>query len=236
MNTLLTVKLANDLRILLTIMASCVESIQAISPRHATVDAELAFAELDGAIESAFAVSRELLALGRTPDAAQRSIIDLNELVMQAQGVMRRMLGPRIELSLDLHAIDPIVEAEIVHVEWLLLNLVANARDAMPSGGVLNIETASVERAPTMLTEAHALPGRYVHLKMTDTGHSMLRSVLDQVFEPFFTTRNGHEGLGLTSVALTVQALKGRLHVESGSPRLGTSVHVFLPIFSRSLR
>ena len=94
MNTLLTVKLAHDLRNLLMIMASCVESIQAISPRHATVDAELAFAELDGAIKSAFAVSRELLALGRTPDA-QRSIIDLNELVMQAQGVMRRMLGTR---------------------------------------------------------------------------------------------------------------------------------------------
>jgi CRP-like cAMP-binding protein len=94
-NTLLTVKLAHDLRNLLMIMASCVESIQAISPRHAAVDAELAFAELDGAIESAFAVSRELLALGRTPDA-QRSIIDLNELVMQAQGVMRRMLGTRL--------------------------------------------------------------------------------------------------------------------------------------------
>src|SRR5262249_39441342 len=155
-------------------MASCVESIQAISP-HASVDAEVAFAELDGAIESGFAVSRELLALGRSPDA-QRSIIDVNELVMQAQGVMRRMLGTSIELSLDLHAIDPIVEAEVVHVEWLLLNLIANARDAMPSGGVLTIETASVERAPTMLTEAHAMPGRYVHVNVTDTGHSMVRS------------------------------------------------------------
>jgi two-component system, cell cycle sensor histidine kinase and response regulator CckA len=234
-NTLLTVKLAHDLRNLLTIMASCAESIQAMSPRHATVDAELAFAELDGAIESGFAISRELLALGRTQDA-QRSIIDVNELVMQAEGVMRRMLGAKVELSLDLHAIDPIVEAEVVHVEWILLNLVANARDAMPSGGVLKIETASVERAPTMLREAHALPGRYLRLKVTDTGHSIVRSVLDKVFEPFFTTRSDHEGLGLTSVAVTVHALRGRLHVESRSPRPGTSVHVFLPIFSRSLR
>ena len=235
MNTLLTVKLAHDLRNLLTIMASCVESIQAISPKHAPVDAEWVFAELDGAIESGFAVSRELLTLGRTQDA-RHSIIDVNELVMQAQGVVRRMLGTSVELSLDLHAIDPIVEAEVVHVEWLLLNLVANARDAMPSGGVLKIETASVERAPAMLTEANALPGRYVHLKVTDTGHGMVRSVLDKVFEPFFTTRSGHQGLGLTSVAVTVHALKGRLHVESRSPRLGTSVHVFLPILSRSLR
>jgi two-component system, cell cycle sensor histidine kinase and response regulator CckA len=216
-------------------MASCVESIQALSPRPASVDTELAFAELDGAIESGFAVSRELLALGKTQDA-QRSIVDVNEVIMQAQGVMRRMLGTEVELSLDLHAIYPIVEAEVVHVEWLLLNLVANARDAMPSGGVLKIETASVERAPTMLTEANALPGRYVHLNVTDTGHGMVRSVLDKVFEPFFTTRSGHEGLGLTSVALTVHALKGRLHVESGSRRLGTSVHVFLPIFGRSVR
>jgi two-component system, cell cycle sensor histidine kinase and response regulator CckA len=234
-NTLLTVKLAHDLRNLLTIMASCVESIQAIGPRHRSVDAEVAFAELDGAIESGFAVSRELLALGRTQDA-QRSIVDMNELVLQAQGVMQRMLGSKIELALDLHAIDPIVEAEVVHIEWLLLNLVANARDAMPSGGVLKIETASVERAPTVLTEAHALPGRYVHVNVTDTGHSMVRSVADKVFEPFFTTRSGHEGLGLTSVAVTVHALKGRLHVESGSPRVGTSVHVFLPIVSRRLR
>jgi len=73
-------------------------------------------------------------------------------------------------------------------------------------------------------------------LKVTDTGHGMVRSVLDKVFEPFFTTRSGHQGLGLTSVTVTVHALKGRLHVESRSPRLGTSVHVFLPILSRSLR
>jgi signal transduction histidine kinase len=235
LNTLLTVKLAHDLRNLLTIMASCVESIQAISPRPGSVDAEVAFAELDGAIESAFAISRELLALDRTQEA-RPTIIDVNELVMQAQGVMRRMLGTRVELVLDLHAIDPIVEAEVVHVEWLLLNLVANARDAMPSGGDLTIETASVERAPGMLAEAHDLPDRYVHLKVTDTGHGMVRSVLEKVFEPFLTTRSGHEGLGLTSVAVTVHVLKGRLHIESGSPRLGTSVHVFLPIFSRSLR
>src|SRR5262245_65699865 len=108
-------------------MASCVESIQAISPKSAPADAEWAFAELNGAIESGFAVSRELLALGRTQDA-KHSIIDVNELVMQAQGVMRRMLGTSVELSLDVHAIDPIVEAEVVTVKWILVSFVEKSR------------------------------------------------------------------------------------------------------------
>jgi signal transduction histidine kinase len=188
------------------------------------VDAD--FAELDGAIESAFGVSRELIAMGQPP-GSEPSIVDVNELITQAKHLVQGLLGAGIVLSLDLRAVDPVVRADTAHVEWIILNLLANARDAMPGGGVVQITT---EDGDGRLGDSSAPSRRHVHVTVADTGHAIAPGVLEHVLDPFMTTRTGRTGLGLTSVAVTVRQLKGDLRIES-QPGIGTSVHVYLPVF-----
>src|SRR5262245_21321706 len=137
MHTLFTVKLAHELPNLLTIFA---DTVAALRERVPAAGHEDEFQELDDALDSAFAASRELLTLGQA-QRTKSGVIDVNDVVARAHPLLRRMLGPAIKVSLDLRATGAMAEVEEVHLEWLLLNLVANARDAMPGGGTLRIET-----------------------------------------------------------------------------------------------
>ena len=229
---LIVSKLANDLRILLGVIVNCVESIRARVPEDLKTDP--AFDDLDGAIDSVFYINRELLALNE-PKGTERGVIDVNELVTQARGVLERVLGQEIRLSLGLVNSPPIVQADPVELEWLLLNLAANGRDAMPDGGVLTIETSMIEAwlqdSPTSLPRPH----RYLRLTVSDSGPGMSSEVRSRAFEPHFTTTEGAIGLGLTSVAITVRSLRGWLHLQPNQP-YGTQVHVYLPMLGASRR
>jgi signal transduction histidine kinase len=148
--------------------------------------------------------------------------------VMQSKGVLERMLGRGVHLILNLSATSPIVQADAVQLEWLLLNLAANGRDAMPDGGTLTIETSYLDSTPSDAGAA-ARHSRYVRLTVQDTGSGIIPDVQTRMFEPFFTTKPGGTGLGLTGVAITSCLLNGLLHVRSNKPH-GTEVHVYLPI------
>lgn len=225
MDTLYTVKLGHELQTLLTIMARRVQQILARTRLHVVGRIDEDFAELDGAIDSAFEIARELLAIGK-PHGDDPAITDVNEVLAQSARGLERLAGPRITLSLNLQAKESLVQADIVDLEWLLFNLVANARDAMPAGGTITILTDDIARPATggqIVAQGH------IRISVKDTGHAIASTVLQTVFEPFTTTRSGHVGLGLTSVGVTVRRLKGRLVVESQT-LVGTTGHAYLPV------
>jgi len=226
-STLVTVRLGNDLRVLLRIMSMCLDSLK---QRYAVDESsDRDFIELEGAIDSAFHISRELLALGRPP-SIERSVVDVNELVSQLENVLARMLGPNIRMSLKLDALEPMVDAEAVQLEWVLLNLAANSREAMRNGGSFAIRTASVDRQIGTPPRTQ----RFIRLTIKDSGHGLFGDAQTRAFEPFFSTKDSQAGLGLTSVAMIVRSFQGWLHIESD--RAGTSIHIHLPALAATSR
>jgi signal transduction histidine kinase len=220
---LVTIGLANDLRTLLRLMSMCVQSLRERSAMDAAAERDLV--ELDGAIDSAFHIARELIGMDE-PRSDQSVVADVNELILQLEGVLARMLGGQIRLTLRLDAVDGMVEAETVPLEWALLNLAANSRDAMPQGGLFEIRTTSVTR------RSDGVP--YIRVTITDTGPGMPERVRDRAFEPFITTREGHAGFGLTNVALIVRRFRGWVDIDSDTA--GTSIHIHLPALSAAKR
>jgi len=180
------------------------------------------FIELEGAIDSGFHISRELIAVGE-PARLDRSVVDVNELVAQLEGVLARVLGPNVRLALRLEAADSLVQAEAVQLEWVFFNLASNSRDAMPNGGNFLVHTASVDRP----VGTPARMQRFVRVTVTDTGHGLFADARTRALNPFFSTKEGAPGLGLTSVAMIVRHFQGWLHIESDQS--GTSIHIHFP-------
>jgi signal transduction histidine kinase len=225
-SALATVTAAHNLQNLLAIMARCVDAIASRSP--GPVRAHPDFRELDTALDGAFQLSHDLIAavgLQRTPEPV---VLDLKALLMRYQGMLQRLLRDDIRLEVKTGEEPLLVEARPVQLEWMLLNLAANGRDAMPDGGGLYIEAAGID-VPEGPGE-NALPMPWVHLTVWDEGTGISHRARAQLFEPFFTTRALGSGLGLTSVAVTVRELSGWLYVESDKWS-GTIVHVMLPRF-----
>ena len=223
MSRLVTIGLGNDLRTLLRLMSTCVQSLRERSANDVSTERDLV--ELDGAIDSAFHIARELIVMDEAR-SGQAVVADVNELILQLQGVLVRMVGDQIRVHLRLDAVDGMVEAETVQLEWVLLNLVANSRDAMPHGGLIEIQTASVTRRSDSVA--------YIRVTITDSGPGMTEDVRARAFEPFISTREGHSGFGLTSVALIVRRFRGWVDIESDTT--GTSVHIHLPALSAAKR
>jgi two-component system cell cycle sensor histidine kinase/response regulator CckA len=227
-SALMVAHLANDLRLLLGAMLNCVDSIRAKIP--SSVDVEEDFAAFETAIDNAFYLSRELIALG-APKTGEPGVLDVNDLLRRARGMLERVLGPRVRLVYDLSATSPTVRADAVQLEWMLLNLAVNGRDAMADGGTLTIETTSIDTAPKDVRTMSRYQS-YVRLTVRDTGSGIIPDVQLRMFEPFFTTKPGGTGLGLTGVAMTSRLLNGSLHVRSNEPH-GTEVNIYLPVVTR---
>jgi signal transduction histidine kinase len=227
-SALTTVSLAHDLQNLLSVMARCVDSIAARTPGPARAHRD--FSEMNAALDSAYRLSRELLAAGGLQDVAEPLVVDLGELLVRCRGTLQRLMGDMVHIVLSVRERGLLVEAAPVQLEWMLLNLAANARDSMPEGGILHIDTYSLDEwvGPG---EAHAR--RCACVTVRDEGTGVPDHIRTQLFEPFFTTKPLGTGIGLTSVAMTVRALKGWLYVES-TATVGTNAHVVLPRWSGS--
>ena len=219
-SALVTVRLGSDLRSLLRLMSKSVDSLRQRLASGESTDRD--FIELEGAIDSAFHISRELIAVGE-PSRLDRSVVDINELVAQLEGVLTRVLGPNIRVALRLEASDSLVQAEAVQLEWVFLNLASNSRDAMPNGGSFTVHTTSVDRPAGMPARMQ----RFVRVTVADTGHGLFGEARTRALDPFFSTKEGAPGLGLTSVAMIVRNFQGWLHIETDSS--GTSIHIHLP-------
>ena len=219
-------QLANDLRNVLRVAASCVDSLRGSVPAGPDVDETIT--DLDRAIEGAFRVSRELFGLV-TPDAVEPGIVDINELVLQARSAIERIVGSNIRTAVYLAAVTPIVHADGIPLEWALLNLAWNAADAMPGGGVLTIETDSADIPVHGRHQFATRNRRHVRVTVTDTGSGMTKEVRARALEPFFTTKKNSRGLGLTSAAMTVGRLGGWLNVQDNRPQ-GSRIEIYLPV------
>ena len=185
-------------------------------------------AAIQKAAEGATALTRQLLAFSRK-QVLQPRLVDLNSVVADNQDMLRSLAGEHIALRTSLTpAISP-VKADPAQLEQVLVNLVLNARDAMPDGGTLTIETADT-KVEQPVREGLVPPGDYVVLSVADTGCGMDGEVKDRAFEPFFTTKEAGKGtgMGLSSVYGVVKQSGGTIWIDS-EPGRGATFTIYLP-------
>jgi PAS domain S-box-containing protein len=191
---------------------------------------------IERAAENAARLTHQLLAFARV-DVVQPRVIDINAVVAETAPMLRRTLGEHIDLVAvagpDLWPvmIDP------GQLSQVLTNLAVNSRDAMPQGGKLTIDVANVDvDLAYAAARPHLKPGRYVRLRVSDTGAGMDKKTLDHAFEPFFTTkpRGQGTGLGLATIYGIVTQAGGNIDVYS-EPSLGTRVSVLLPATDQAM-
>jgi PAS domain S-box-containing protein len=182
--------------------------------------------EIARAADRAAGLTRQLLAFSKRQPAVLR-IVDLNALVRDAEKMLGRLIPAEIALEFRPAAGDARVMADAGQLEQVVMNLVINARDAMPTGGRILIETAVVVR---VLDGTDGRPGRYVALRVSDTGTGISPEVRERMFEPFFTTKELGKGtgLGLSTVYGIVRQGGGFVHVDSNVGE-GTTFEILLP-------
>jgi PAS domain S-box-containing protein len=181
------------------------------------------------ATQRARELSRQLLALsGKQPGEPRR--VDLNQAIRDMQELLERSLGPDVSLRTQLGDEVGTILADPLHVDQLIVNLVVNASDAMPQGGTITITTSRKAVDQERTTLGMRLPlGQYVVLKIADTGAGIAPWLHDQIFDPFYTTKEDKgTGLGLAMVRGVVQRLGGAITLES-QPGKGTTFELFFP-------
>jgi len=193
--------------------------------------------EIQKATEQASALIRQLLDFSRH-QVMEMKVLDLNTLLRDLDKMLHQVISEDIKLVMRLAEDLGKVKVDPKNIEQVILNLVINARDAMPSGGKLFIETANVE-----LDEAYARihiptkPGSFVMLSVSDTGDGMTPEVKERIFEPFFTTKEKDKGtgLGLSTVYRLIKQNRGNIWVYS-KPEKGTTFEIYLPRVDESLK
>jgi two-component system cell cycle sensor histidine kinase/response regulator CckA len=221
---------AHDFNNLLTVILGHLELLIGDLPPHGT-PLRSSLTEIQSAAERARDLTGQLLAFGRRQTLLMKPM-NLNELVIGFSGILRRLIGEDIEVVTHLgQDVEP-VSADPSQMEQVLMNLAVNARDAMPLGGCLTIETftEAMEHAPSG-QNAEMEPGRYSVLSVRDTGTGMDDDTLKRIFDPFFTTKEVGRGtgLGLSTVYGIVKQHGGHIGVES-NPGSGSAFTVRLPV------
>jgi two-component system cell cycle sensor histidine kinase/response regulator CckA len=200
------------------------DAIAPDDPKRADVE------EIKRAAGRAAGLTRQLLAFSRK-QVLQPRRLDLNEIIRNVQTLLAKLLGDEIELRLQPADDLGQVQADPGQLEQVLMNLAANARDAMPDGGRLSIVTANEDLGPDDATSLAGLaPGRFVRLTVSDTGHGIPDAVRAHIFEPFFTTKEQGKGtgLGLATVYGIVKQSGGWIYLNE-TPDAGASFTVYLP-------
>ena len=187
--------------------------------------------EINEVGERAAQLTRQILAFSRRQVLKPRTLV-LNEVVLGIEPLLRRTIGEDVALELLLDPDLPAAEIDPHQMEQVLMNLAVNARDAMPEGGRLTVETAALAPdADFLRAYPKARSGRYVVLSVTDTGCGMDQDTVPRVFEPFFTTRGVGEGTGLgLSIVLGIVEQSGGFVTADSEPGQGSTFSVYLPV------
>jgi len=219
---------AHDFNNLLTIINGYSELVQdGISPDSPVSNY---VTQIQKAGQRAAALTRQLLAFSRK-QVLQPVELNLNLLIRDMEMMVERLIGEDVALHLSLKPDLHLVHADRSQMEQVLLNLIVNARDAMPLGGKLTIGTRNVVVGASLISiHAEASPGDYVMLEVRDTGCGMDKETLARIFEPFYTTKEADKGtgLGLATVYGIIKQSNGEIDVQS-EPGAGTTFRVYLP-------
>ncbi|MGB8294567.1 MAG: PAS domain S-box protein [Polyangia bacterium] len=226
--------IAHDFNNLLSVILCCTDFAMAGVREDVRVREELLLVKR--AAERAVALTRQILAFSRK-QVLQPGVLNLNQIATGLEKMLRRVLGEDVDYLQTLAPDLGLVRADPGQIEQVLMNLVVNARDAMPNGGKLTIETRNVELDGEYAARHVAVePGSYICLAVTDTGCGMNKETQARIFEPFFTTKEKGKGtgLGLSTVYGIIRQSGGNIWVYS-EPGQGTTFKVYLlRDFSRS--
>jgi len=220
--------IAHDFNNLLTVITGYVELILGKQGKEDPFHKEMM--EIKNAADKTAELTRQLLAFSRK-QILQPKIIDLNDIVVNMENILRRLIGEDIDLLTDLGKDATTVLVDPVQIEQVIINLAVNARDAMPDGGQLVIQTKNALLDDSFAREhPSVVPGPHVVLSISDTGIGMSQGTMSKIFEPFFTTKDKGKGtgLGLSTTYGIINQSKGHIVVESvqGS---GTTFRIYLP-------
>jgi two-component system cell cycle sensor histidine kinase/response regulator CckA len=219
--------IAHDFNNLLTVINGYCERLLVMADDGDPMTADLDLIHKAG--QRAAALTRQLLAFSRR-QVLQPKLIELNGIVIDIERILRRVIGEQVTVVTRLDAALGVTQADPGQIEQVIMNLAINARDAMPEGGTLTIETSNITidgGSPRYPLRA----GRYVMLAVRDTGVGMDAVTASRIFEPFFTTKEAGKGtgLGLSTVYGILMQSGGDVAVES-TPGAGTTMRVFLPM------
>jgi DNA-binding response OmpR family regulator len=223
---------AHDFNNLLQVILGGLGLVMMDIPPNSPIRQELS--EVLTAAERATTLVRQLLVFSRR-QVLELTDLDINHVVIDLSKMIRRFIGETINLEINTCRDPTTVRADSGQIEQVLMNLCINARDAMPRGGKISIDTDNQafdeERCRV---DSWAKPGRYVVLRVTDTGMGMDQETVEHIFEPFFTTKEAGEGtgLGLSTVYGIVQQHDGFITVKS-TPHQGTTFKIYLPVVDR---
>jgi len=220
--------IAHDFNNLITVIRGYTELVEESLPETGPARADMR--EVKRAVDRAADLTAQLLAFSRK-QILQPRIVSLNEIVHRMEKILSRMIGEDIELAMLLEPDVGNVRADPGQMEQVIMNLAANARDAMPRGGTLSFQTANVDLdAAAARVHPEMAPGQYVTLTVSDTGSGMDGQTLERIFEPFFTTKELGKGtgLGLATVYGIVKQSGGYIYCSS-EMGVGTSFQIHLP-------
>jgi len=225
---------AHDFNNLLTVIIGNTELAFKKSPEPDPVRPRLE--EIDKAAKRAAVLTRQLLAFGRRQQMERRNI-KLNDVIAEIMKLLNRIIGADVEVNVRAGSNLSIISADPAQIEQVVMNLAVNARDAMPEGGQLTIETSNVTLDENYQRHyPFAQPGKYVELQVSDTGSGMEEATRARIFEPFFTTKlvGKGTGLGLSMAYGIVKQHDGHINVYS-QPGHGTTFKIYLPVAERAV-
>ncbi len=220
---------AHDFNNILTIIQGHAQLL--LSGKGVDTRVQESMRQISLAADRAANLTRQLLMFSRK-QAMQPQLLNLNDIIQNITKMLRALVGDQVTLQFDRARQLPIINADPGMMEQILVNLTANARDAMPRGGTITLTTSTVEIDQSYVARhPEAQPGVHLCLSVTDTGYGMSRETLSHIFEPFFTTKEVGKGtgLGLATVYGIAKQHEGWVEVSSEID-LGTTFRVYLPV------
>jgi two-component system cell cycle sensor histidine kinase/response regulator CckA len=220
--------LAHDFNNLLTVIQGYGLDLQ--NQLETTPDQQKKASVIVEASEAASALTQQLLSISRR-QVTQMAPVELNQVVERSMRVIEGLMGERVKVTQLLANDLPLIRADASQLQQVLINLVVNARDAMPEGGEIKLATSLVDSMNRQVSAAAGLQGNFVRLRVQDSGHGVQEELKARIFEPFFTTKKGKQkgsGLGLSITFGIVKDHKGEIRLES-SPGEGAIFDVLLP-------